>query len=431
MKQTSLQLKLQKISSKIQQNIYLSAISEGLMSLMVIMIIGALFTLINGIPIPAYQSFLESSGLKTLTALPLQFTTNIFSIYASFSIANKFVSKFDMDGVSPGIIAIMQFLILTPLGALEDGTSVIQFSWIGSTGLFVAMIAALVTGKVYVLVMKKGYYIKMPKGVPPTIEKSFASITPGVIVTILSLFIAWIFSLTSFENIHNFVFSFIQAPFAKFGVNPAAFILIMFLIHLLWFFGIHGVMMFMPLKLAAYMPLDMENLAAFQAGEQLPHMIINGSFGLGIIGGSGATIGLVIAMVMAKSKQYKTLGRLSIIPGFCGINEPILFGTPLVLNTRFFIPLVSVPTILAALGVGLTYLGVLPPLNGVVVPMGVPLVASGFIVGGWRIALWQVFAIVFSYFAYLPFFRAADQEALSREVEAEKKVLVNEKTAKI
>jgi len=159
----------------------------------------------------------------------------------------------------------------------------------------------------------------------------------------------------------------------------------------------------------------MENMAAFQAGQTPPNMIVLGTLFLVVVGGSGATLGLVMAMMRAKSARYRTLGKLAIVPGICGINEPIIFGTPMVLNPRFLIPFIGTPTIIGLLTVILTAIGVLPTLNGIIPPLGVPVVLVGFMMGGWRIAVWQVVTVAISFFAYYPFFKIADAEAFAEE----------------
>ncbi|MBO0452854.1 PTS sugar transporter subunit IIC [Enterococcus sp. MJM16] len=116
-------------------------------------------------------------------------------------------------------------------------------------------------------------------------------------------------------------------------------------------------------------------------------------------------------------KQYKTIGKLGIIPSLCGINEPIMFGVPVVLNPHFVIPLIVTPTITFFLGYLLTLVGILPRLTGIGAPLGTPIIIQGFMIGGWKIALYQVVATVISYFMYLPFFKQADKEAASEEQE--------------
>lgn len=416
MKQQDMQIKMQKISAAIQQNQYLLAVSTGLMALIPIMLVGAIFTLLDSIQIAPYQNFLLETGLKNLTSLPLEITTNMFSIYAVFAIAYKFSVDAKGDGFTAGITALMSFLILTPLGTSETGGNALPFDWIGSSGLVVAMLTAIVVSKLYIVIIKKGWYIKMPKGVPPTIEKSFAGLTPGFIIVFIMLCIRGIFMLTPYENIHYFIFSFIQTPLTSIGGSAPGFIFMVFLAHVFWFFGIHGMMIFLAIMQVPLLPLDIENLRAFQAGAPLPNLLITPSLTVYVtVGGSGTTIGLAIAMLRAKAKRYKTLGKLGIVPSIFGINEPIIFGMPLVLNTRFIIPFLATPTISIIVAYILTAIGILPPLIGINVPVGTPIGLIGFIVGGWRVALFQMVIVVFSYFMYLPSFKKADEEAYEVE----------------
>lgn len=149
-------VKIQKISNKVQKNIYISSISNGLMALMPILILGAIFSLINALKIEAYQAFLESSGLKTYTSMPMTVTTDLIALYATFSIAYNFATQKKQQGFSAGILALMGFLLVTPKGLLDDGaTAAIGYSWLGAKGLFVAIIVALLVGTVYVFVLEK------------------------------------------------------------------------------------------------------------------------------------------------------------------------------------------------------------------------------------------------------------------------------------
>lgn len=148
--------KIQKASTKIQKNNYISAISNGLMALMPILILGAIFSLINALKLEPYQNFLESSGLKTYTAIPASITTDLIALYAVFSIAYNFAVQLKQQGFSAGILALMSFLLVTPKGLLDDGaTKAFGYSWLGAKGLFVAIIVALIVGKLYTYLLEK------------------------------------------------------------------------------------------------------------------------------------------------------------------------------------------------------------------------------------------------------------------------------------
>ena len=127
-------------------------------------------------------------------------------------------------------------------------------------------------------------------------------------------------------------------------------------------------------------------------------------------------MGLIILMTFfAKSKQYRTLGKLSIIPDIFSIAEPAIFGTPIVLNLVLIIPFVLIPTISIFAAFFLTKVGILPILNGVQLPWSIPVVLQGFLLGGWRVALYQVVLLVFSVIAYYPFFKVLDKKAYALE----------------
>ena len=134
-----------------------------------------------------------------------------------------------------------------------------------------------------------------------------------------------------------------------------------------------------------------------------------------LLGGAGNTLGLVLLMCKSKSKHIRSIGRLSVLPGICGINEPIIFGTPIVLNIYLLIPFVLVPLIIGISSYLLMYMGILPLFSGVMVPWTTPPIISGLLIGGWRVALWQFVMIVVSFVIYLPFIKKIDTLELNKE----------------
>ncbi len=419
-KRFNIREKFIKVSSSIQSNKYIGAISNGLGATMPMLLAGSLFTLIDAISIPAYQAFLESSGLKVLTAIIPTVTTSIIALYAVFTIANSLTDQFKQDGRVAGLLSLMAFLIVTPFGVMQDETVGIGIGWLGAKGLFVAMFVALITARIYVLVLDKNLYIKMPKGVPSTIEKSMAALVPGVVIIFVFLIIRGLFNLTSFGNVHAFVFNFIQVPLTQLGSSPFAYLIAVLMIGVLWFFGVHGALLVLSVMSPIWTPLRLENLEAFQLGLPLPNVVIGTPFYtvFASLGGTGATLGLAIAMLFAKSKQYKTLGKLAIIPSICGINEPLLFGLPIVLNIKLLVPFIVTPLITSSLGLAATYLGIIPKLRGLNAPTGTPVVVRGFLEGGWKVAVFQVLLVVISFLIYYYFFKKMDQEAYSKEIAA-------------
>lgn len=419
-KTQNFRIKMQKLSGAVQSNKYMSSISNGLMSSMSILIAGAIFSLIDSINIPAYQTFLTSTGLKTLTGIPAAITTNLISLYVVFAIAYSLAGKYKQDGFTAGMLSLMSFLILTPMMVTGEGRAAISslpVTWLGAQGLFVALIVALIVGRLYVLIIEKKFYIKMPKGVPSTVEKAFAAIVPCVVITVLMLILRGIFGATSYENIHKFIYTIVQVPLTHLGGSWIAFLICTLAGSVLWFLGVHGTMVVYGVMAPIWTTLRLENLDAFQKGAELPHLVPGSVFNsvYATMGGSGVTIGLAIALLFAQSKRYKTVGKLVIIPSFLGINEPLMFGLPMVLNTRFLIPLIAAPLVSSGLAIIGTAVGLLPRLRGIGSPLGTPIVVNGFIEGGWRVAAFQILLVGISFLIYYPFFKKADAEALKEE----------------
>jgi len=420
-KSNELQSKFQQVSLKIQSNKYINAISTGLMSIMVLMIVGSVAILIASVQWAPWQSALDTIGIRPFLQGLNTVTNGLIAIFATFAIAYRLATNLEQNPFNAGILSLMVFLMLTPLAPLYadgyPGGNALPFQWLGATGLFSAIIIAIFTTVIYSKVMDKGWQIKMPDGVPPMIINSFSALIPGFIIAGVALVVRVALSYTGFEYIHNLIFQIIANPLMRIGGHPIAVTFAVFISALLWFFGIHGMNILIATMQPILMPLQLENLAAFEAGYELPNMLVWQNITIfANLGGSGATIGLAIAMAfLAKSKQYKTLGKIAIVPACFGINEPILFGTPLVLNFKTIVPFILTPVTLFATGAVLIYLGILPPARGVLTPLGTPLLVSGFIAGGWRYAVFQFVGIFFSFFMYSRVFRRMDKAALAQE----------------
>ncbi|SHM71949.1 PTS system, cellobiose-specific IIC component [Caldanaerovirga acetigignens] len=416
-----LQKKIMPVATSFSNNKYLGSVMEGLTSLMPIILVGAIATLLKNLPFAPYQTFVTSTGISQYLSILINFTTDIISLLGVFLIAWGAAKKFDVDSPAAGLFGVVAFLVLTPLAVIEkDGNTAnyISFEWLGATGLFVSIILGIFVGRLYAYLVQKGLVIKMPEGVPPTITKSFAGLIPGFIISAVVLAIKVIFENTSYGSIHSFIYSFIQTPLQGLGGTIWAFVLVMFVAHLLWLVGLHGMLVAISVMMPIWMALDLKNLEAFNAG--LPMQNIPGFAFLmcyTLLGGSGATLGLNLLMLFkAKSQRYKTLGKLAIAAGICGINEPIIFGTPVILNPLMAIPFILTPIILSVVAYIATAIGVVPPLMGAMMPLGTPIIVSGLLQGSWRIAVLQIVLVILSAVIYYPFFKIADENAYEEEV---------------
>lgn len=415
------QNKIMPLATYLSNNKYIKAISDGFACVLPAIIVGAIFTLLSGLPIDGYQSFIGSNGLKAVLSIPPMFTTDIIALISVFFIAYKFAEVNDESGAMPGLLALIAFLIVTPFAVLDTSgfapVRAIPFEWLGAQGLFVAIILGLFVSKVYLFIIKKGFIIRLPKGVPPTIEKSFASLIPGFVIIIFALIINAIFASTDFGSLHALIYKFVQIPLENLGGSFGGFILAILAMNILWVFGINGTMIVINIMMPIWLSLDMANLTAFQQQLPLPN-IIGVAFmgGCALLGGSGATLGLNLLMSFkSKSKRYKTLGNLSLPACICGINEPIIFGAPIILNPLMAVPFIIAPLVTSSVGYALIATNIVPAMSGAYSPLGMPVILHGLFQGSWVIALMEVALIAISVVIYYPFFKVLDKQAVEQE----------------
>lgn len=418
----SLERTLVPIAERISDNKYLSAISRGFSMEMPVFIIGAIFTLLASLNLGVYQEFIINLGIKNLFLIPTQLTTNIMSIYTAFTIAYQLTQENDLIDDAPiaGLLGILAFLIITPLKTVtisEVSSTMIPMDWLGSQGLFMAIIVGLLTASIYYFVVERKWIIKMPAGVPTMVEKSFASLIPGFVIVLFFLIINLIFAQTAQGNAHEFLYSILKAPLSSLQQSLFAFLFLNFLGSLLWFLGLHGGMITMPFMLMLFLPPGLENMEAAAAGQPLPNILTAGLMGITLLGGVGSTLSLCIIMLkFSKSERYKTLGKLAIAPGVCGINEPIMFGFPLVLNPIMFFPFVIVPIVNTSITYFAIRVGLVGRLKLDQFVFGTPVFLDAFMISGFRAVLLQIALIAIDILIYLPFFKIEDNKAYQEEI---------------
>lgn len=410
------------VANKMSANKILRAISGGFSMLLPIIMVGAVGSLLSGLSFEVWQNLITSTGLKPVFVMLSDYTTNMMAIYAVFTIGYAMANQLECSKTAllAGVMSLLAFLIVIPLG-VGSGENVVAAAmstqYFGSPGLFTAMIIGVVVPNIYNIFIKHNVVIKMPDGVPPQIAHSFSAIIPGVVIAAIFVIIRQLCALTPFDTLNGLVFGILKVPLSSLTASPLTFAILLVLTNLLWFFGIHGGMVTGSFRVMLYSAANLENMAAFGAGEALPHMITGTWQSVQAqLGGAGAAIGLAVCMfLLAKSKRYKTLGKLSIAPALCSISEPIVFGFPLVLNPIMFVPVVLSPLLCFAASYIFTAIGVLPYLNGISVPTGTPIILAGLMAGGWRTAIWQVVLVALQFVIYLPFFKVMDKQALAEE----------------
>lgn len=407
--------------NKLGQNRYLQTLSGAMMALMGPLFLGSMAILLNVFPIKQVQNFVKSVGLSPILNAASTLTIGFMAIYIVFLMAKKLVQEFlgsKDDGTMAGVIALMSFLFVTPLGTLKDGSSYLPTTWLGASGVFSAMIIGLFVGRVYVMFKQKGWTIKMPKGVPPMVSQVFESLLPAIAIGIFFICVSWGFASTSVGSMHQFIYQVIQTPLKHIGGSLGAMILVSILQQLLWFFGLHGTNILMPIVTPIWLSMDMENLTAFQNGQPLPNII--GLAFFYTITFSASQIGLCILMNFSKSKRYRDLGRLTIVPALFGINEPTIFGLPMVLNFKLAIPNIFLNSIELAFAYALIKVGIVSRFMGTQTVFGLPLGFHAAIQGSISIILLQLFlCLIVQPIAWYPFFKSLEKEDLKHDVNSE------------
>lgn len=420
-------------STKLSANRFLKSISEGFSILLPVVMAGAIFTLLANFQIAPYQDFITMTHIKEILSFVPTVTTDMLAIYLSFLVGSSLCRNLgEQKGANiAGVLSLFAFLLMIPLGVSEvQGEATVTIAaalgtkWLGSAGLFSAMLIGLTVPVIYVWIVKRNWTIKMPEGVPPTIANSFSALIPGFIIAFLFASIRYGFSLTSFGSVNQFIYTMLQAPLTSLGASPFTYIVLILLCSMLWFFGLHGGMIIMPIMSLLYTAPGLENLAAYAQGSTMPNYITMSNWQIyASLGGAGGTFGLCILMVIfSKSKRYKTLGSLAIAPGVCGINEPVTFGMPMVLNTTMIIPFVLTPIITFTISYICTATGIVEVLNGTQIPLGTPIIMSALVAGGWRVAVLQVVLILIQMAIYFPFFRVLDRQACIEEENQQEEV---------
>lgn len=413
------------VVGNIAENRYLKSVSKGMVATLPATIVGAVITLLKIIPIPAWQNFLVNSGLGGTFDIIATFTTNFLAILVVFFVSRNVVNSFKYDGANVGILSIVCFMILTPMGSLTVGertVNTILFDWLGSRGMFVGIILGLVIGRVFVYLMDNKVYIRMPDSVPPFVEKSFANIIPWTIIIVGTALIRFALTFTSAKDIHSLIFKIIQMPLQNIGGSIIAVLLAYIVINILWCFGLHGKSIVYAVAAPVWASLSAENLAAVQSGGN-PEHLVNMSF-LSIfleLGGGGCILALgILFLVAAKSERYKAIGKITFPATLCGISEPLTFGSPIVMNPILAIPFIIAPFVAGIIAYLATIVGFVPILSGGQLPTGTPVIVNSFILGGVRAVIVQVIILIACMAVYYPFFKKVDNMALAEEASANK-----------
>ena len=400
-------------SDVVNGNIYLQSISQGIMTFLPVIIIGSFASLFSGLPVDFWQNFIQSTGISTLLTALVGATTNMLGLYFTYGVASVFADKKEVYSKIAPILALIVYVTLLPTAVDANGTAVLSFTYMGTQGMILGILVALLTISVYKAIVDAKIVIKMPAGTPEYVSNTFVSLIPGLVIALMALVLRGLFALTPWGNAFDCLYNILQMPLnAIVGENLFTLTIINLLTQVLWFFGIHPG--FLSSMTAPIMfGLDGANQAAYAAGQSVPNII-------GMAFSYSMTIAVLYpafalaVLIFSKSNQLKTIGKISIAPAFFGISEPLMFGVPVVMNPFMAIPWIISPTVNVLLGWLACSSGLVARYAGVTVfnfPMGV----TGILNGSFTIAILEVVVCIIDILIFMPFVRIQDKKYLAEE----------------
>lgn len=403
----------------ISNNKILLAIRDGLVLAMPVMIIGSIAIIIGDFPVQAFQDFMASVFGESWNwwnwDVIYPSTMGIVAIFTTFGIAYSLAKSNEVEPLPAGMIAITAFFLLL----IQQEGGGYDPNDFGAQSLFTGMLTAIASTEIYTFVIRKKMIIKMPESVPVSISRSFTALIPAGIVVVVFVIVRALFALTPYGSINEFILNVLQIPLLGVGTSLIGTIITAgFFNTFFWIFGIHGTLIVQSVMQPIWDAAKYVNLAAYQAGEALPYIVTTEYLDHFVfLSGSGITLPLCIMMLWkSRSRQLKELGKLAIIPSLFNVNEPIIYGLPIVMNPIMAIPFFITPMISILLSYTAMALNIVGRPTGVAVPFTTPAPFGGFLItGDVKVALLQILVFIIAGLIYWPFFRVWDKKCAREE----------------
>ncbi|HEM6304218.1 TPA: PTS cellobiose transporter subunit IIC [Streptococcus suis] len=424
---------------KLSQYKFVRAITAAGMASIPFTIVGSMFLVFNILPLtfshPAFVEFFNNTFAKfsDLYMLANGATMGILALYFNLALGYEFTKIYaeeeglNLSPLNGALLSMFAFFMTLPqlvfqegaISLVNDAEAAIVNGWaiggsgvnrLGSVGIFTAIIMAVLAVQLYRLCVAKNWVVKMPDSVPEGVSRGFTALIPAFVVAFAVLIINGIF-----VSLGTDIFQVVAIPFgfvANITNSWLGLMVIYFLIQSLWIVGIHGA----NIIFAFVTPIALVNMAANNEGANIP---LAGEFSNMFVtmGGSGATLGLIIYLAyMSKAEQLKMLGRASIAPAIFNINEPIIFGLPIIYNPALAIPFFLAPMASATVGYFAIKLGLCNPVVAQM-PWPSPAGIGAFIGtgGDWRAAVVALVCALVAFLVYLPFIRMYDEKLYKEE----------------
>lgn len=415
---TKLNELLSPVAAKIGNQRHLKAISSGMMFGLPFIVIGSFFLIFANPPInidrynPETANFFMKfmAGWKDfavanydLITAPYNLTMDIIGLISVFGIAFSLSSEYKINPSMNGMVASVIFLMVcTPV---SEGS--INLNYLGTNGLFVAIIIGLLVVEVNRFFEVKNIKLKLPDTVPPMVATFINTLVPLLTNIILFYGINLIFLVTTKKIFPETVMQ-VLTPATNIAGSLGGFLLIVTLGNILWLFGINGSSIIFPIVFTLGMAQTGLNAEQMANGETMTHLMNLQMFRISVLGGAGGTLGLVILMMRSKVSEYRTIGKLSLIPGICSINEPVIFGLPIVFNPILAIPFLITPIVSLLLTYFVQSIGLIG-VGLIVDPSFTPFFAQAYLSSmDWRNVVFCLVLILVSAVIYYPFFKVME-----------------------
>ncbi|WP_108652742.1 PTS sugar transporter subunit IIC [Dongshaea marina] len=398
---------------------HIMAIRDGFISAMPFMIVGS-FLLVFAFPPFSAESqwgfarwwLSAAHQYQDEILTPFHMTMGIMSLYITAAIAYNLAQSYKLEPFMPAMLSLMAFLLIA--SPMKEG--VLSAAYMGGTGIFCALLISIYCTELIRFLKIKEIGIRLPQQVPAKIKQSFDLLLPILIVVVTLYPLNLLLQHSLGMGMPALIMTLFQ-PLVSAADSLPAILLAVALAHILWFAGIHGAVIVSGMLQAFWLTNLAANQAALAAGAPPPHIFMEAFWTFFIvIGGSGATLGLVLLFIRSRSAHLRAIGRLSVIPSVFNINEPVIFGTPIVMNPTFFIPFVGAPLVNGTLAYFAVKMGLVGHIVSVVpwtapAPIGA---AWGVGWGGTAVLLVAVL-LALSTLIYYPFFKVYEKQLLEQE----------------
>ncbi|GGI65819.1 permease IIC component [Enterococcus alcedinis] len=416
---------LSPLAAKLGNQRHLQAISTGMMFSLPFIVIGSFFLIFANPSINMEQYNPETAGVflrflanwkefavanYDIITAPYNLTMGLVGLISAFGIAYSLAKDYGLNAAMNGMMSAVTFaMVCTPV---SEGN--ISLNYLGTNGLFVAILIGLLSVEVSRFFETKNIKFTMPDTVPPMVTMFMNTLLPLLANIVIFYGLNVLFLITTKQIFPEAVMQ-VLTPATDLAGSLGGFLLIVTLGNVLWLFGINGSSIIFPLVFTLGIAQTGYNAEQLASGEAMTHLMNLQMFRISVMGGAGATMGLVILMMRSKVSEYRTIGKISLIPGLCSINEPVIFGLPIVFNPILAFPFLVAPVINLLLTYFAQKLGMIG-LGFIIDPSFTPFVAQAYLSSmDWRNVVFTIFLIFTSAVIYYPFFKVMEKNRLAEE----------------